>query len=67
VYGFDAEWFNVSFSEPRSDARTDAMEVPTIFSSRHPPEIAPEVRVDLVVSCRPMHSTARTCTEMRSK
>ena len=67
VYGFDPEWFDVSFGDTRYEARTDTLDIPTTFRSRHPREIAPPVRVDLVVSCRPMRSAARACTESRHK
>lgn len=65
VYGFDPQWFDVTLGEFQYDAATDTLTVPATFHSRHPSEIAPPVRINLTVTCSPMRSAARACTESR--
>lgn len=57
--------FDVSFGQLQYDAKTDTLTFPVDFRGRHPTEIAPPQQLRLTVTCSPMRSRSRVCTELR--
>ena len=59
-YGWNPEWFDISFSEFTYDPRADALTFHVRFASRTP---APVLEDRFTVVCRPMRAASRQCAE----